>query len=105
MELRPRKTTSSDLSGFHWRKSPLPGPDWLCYAATTSFVTSGHFYRGITNTGSQEVASDTELLAIADTLISLGAQHAAVADPHPSVLTSHPPTHARSAATEKALES
>jgi len=41
--------------------------------------------------GSQREASDTELLAIADTLISLGGQHAAVVAPTPLLV--HTPLH------------
>ena len=103
MELRPRKATSSVVS--------IPPQLEKEYQAPTGYVTPPPpvLSPQVTSTeelqmpGSREVASDTELLAIAE-----GAQHAAVADPHPSVLTSHPPTqctHARSAATEKALES
>ena len=80
---------SNFLSGFHATTfgERVPGPDWLYYAATPSFVASDHSTDRLQMQGSQGETSDTELLAIADTLISLGGQQAAVAPPHSTVVS------------------
>ena len=85
----PRKTTSSVVS--------IPPQLEIESQAPAGYVTPPPpvLSHQVTSTEalqmleSQEITSDTELLSVADTLISLGAQHTAVAYPHPTVV-SHP---------------